>query len=64
MIIDSVALRNFKSHADTRITFGPGINVILGDNGAGKTRSLPRLGVTLRSASTRAVTATGSDDGS
>ncbi len=37
MIINSVRLRNFKSHADTEVKFGPGINVILGQNGAGKT---------------------------
>lgn len=30
MIVNSVRLRNFKSHADTSIGFGTGINVILG----------------------------------
>jgi DNA repair protein SbcC/Rad50 len=47
MIIESVALRNFKSHADTKIEFGSGINVILGDNGAGKTSILEAVSFAL-----------------
>lgn len=47
MIIESVALKNFKSHADTKIGFGPGINVILGENGAGKTSILEAVSFAL-----------------
>jgi len=47
MIINSVRLKNFKSHGDTTIEFGRGINVILGENGAGKTSILEALGFAL-----------------
>lgn len=47
MIINAVHLKNFKSHEDTRIDFGPGINVILGDNGAGKTSILEAVSFAL-----------------
>lgn len=47
MIINSVHLRNFKSHVDTTIDFGPGINVILGENGAGKTSILEAISFAL-----------------
>jgi len=47
MIINSVTLRNFKSHAETGIDVGTGINVILGENGAGKTSILEAISFTL-----------------
>jgi exonuclease SbcC len=47
VIINSVRLRNFKSHSDTKIDFGPGINVILGENGAGKTSVLEAISFAL-----------------
>jgi len=47
MIINSVRLRNFKSHSDTMIDFGTGINVILGENGAGKTSVLEAISFAL-----------------
>ncbi len=40
MIIQEIELRNFRNHADSRLTFGPGINVLLGANGQGKTNVL------------------------
>ncbi len=40
-------MRNFKSHADTAIEFGSGINVILGENGAGKTSVLEAISFAL-----------------
>ncbi|MFH0956680.1 MAG: AAA family ATPase, partial [Candidatus Aenigmatarchaeota archaeon] len=43
MIIESVKLKNFKSHGETKIDFGHGINVILGENGAGKTSILEAI---------------------
>ncbi len=47
MIIGSVRLRDFKSHRDTTVSFGPGINVILGENGAGKTSVLEAISFAL-----------------
>ncbi len=47
MIIESVRMKNFKSHSDTTINFGPGINVILGENGAGKTTVLEAISFAL-----------------
>ncbi|MBN2330525.1 MAG: AAA family ATPase [Candidatus Aenigmarchaeota archaeon] len=47
MIVNSVRLRNFKSHHDTAIGFGTGINVILGENGAGKTSVLEAISFAL-----------------
>jgi DNA repair ATPase RecN len=45
-MIKSLTLRNFKTHADTKLEFvGPGINVITGDSGCGKTNTL--LGIQL-----------------
>ncbi len=43
MIINSVLMKNFRSHAETLVEFGPGINVILGENGAGKTSILEAI---------------------
>ena len=37
MIIKSVRLRNFISHADTNVQFPLGVTVLIGPNGAGKT---------------------------
>ncbi len=36
MIIDSLKLKNFISHAETEIYFEKGVNIIIGNNGAGK----------------------------
>jgi exonuclease SbcC len=47
MIINSLELSNFKSHPDTKIGFGTGINVILGENGAGKTSILEGISYAL-----------------
>ena len=47
MFIESVALKDFRSHAETRIGFGSGINVILGENGAGKTSILEAISFAL-----------------
>jgi DNA replication and repair protein RecF len=37
MIVATVRLRNFRNHAETELRFGDGINVLVGDNGQGKT---------------------------
>ncbi|NJK64072.1 MAG: AAA family ATPase [Synechococcaceae cyanobacterium SM2_3_1] len=43
MRILSVALKNFKSHADSYFQFEGGINAICGENGAGKTSILEAI---------------------
>ena len=40
MIIQDIHLRNFRNHADSRLAFGDGVNVLLGANGQGKTNVL------------------------
>ncbi|HEX9006611.1 MAG TPA: DNA replication/repair protein RecF [Bacteroidota bacterium] len=40
MIIRTISLRNFRNHPETRVVFGPGLNVLLGENGQGKTNVL------------------------
>lgn len=40
MKICSVQLKHFRNHVDTSVFFAPGINVFLGNNGAGKTSML------------------------
>ena len=40
MIIRSITLRNFRNHPESLIAFGPGLNVLLGENGQGKTNVL------------------------
>ena len=36
MIFKKLELKNFKSHANTTLEFNPGISLIVGENGAGK----------------------------
>ncbi|MFG1390327.1 AAA family ATPase [Acidiplasma aeolicum] len=43
MIIESIHLKNFLSHEDSEINFDPGINIITGKNGAGKTSILDAM---------------------
>lgn len=43
MMIHSVRLRNFISHRDTFIEFPPGLTVLVGDNGSGKTSILDAI---------------------
>jgi exonuclease SbcC len=38
--IQKLKIKNFQSHHDTEIEFGPGINVITGTSDAGKTSIL------------------------
>lgn len=47
MIINNLRMLNFKSHKDTNLTFDTGINVILGENGAGKTSVLEAISFAL-----------------
>jgi DNA replication and repair protein RecF len=43
MHIAEVRLRNFRNHADTRLQFGEGVNVLVGRNGQGKTNILEAI---------------------
>lgn len=47
MIIDRIAIKNFKSHRDTKIEFNTGISIIMGDNGAGKSSILEAVSFAL-----------------
>lgn len=43
MYIQRLTLRNFKTHRDRSVDFLPGVNVICGENGAGKTSLLEAI---------------------
>ena len=43
MSIESIKMTSFRSHVKTEMVFGPGINVIWGENGSGKTSVLEAI---------------------
>jgi DNA replication and repair protein RecF len=43
MLLTSLLLRNFRNHADIEMTFSPKVNLIIGDNGIGKTNILEAI---------------------
>ena len=43
MYLASVRLHNFRNHRDSTLDFGRGVNVVLGDNGEGKTNVLEAI---------------------
>lgn len=43
MHVQSVHLKNFRNHQDTRLEFGHGINALVGNNGQGKTNVLEAI---------------------
>ena len=47
MRIVSIHLKNIKSHRDTELTFSPGINVLSGANGSGKSTVFQAIGYAL-----------------
>lgn len=47
MIIEAIQLNNIKSHKNTKIKFQKGINVILGNNGSGKSTIIQAIELTL-----------------
>lgn len=47
MQILSIHLKNIKSHRDTELTFSPGINVLSGPNGVGKSTVFEAIGYAL-----------------
>lgn len=66
MFVRRLALHNFRSYADVELEFGPGLTVITGENGAGKTNLLESvsylaLGRSFRGAPTDALVRLGYD---
>jgi len=47
MIIERLAMENFKSHRNTQIDFETGISIIIGENGAGKSSILEAVSFAL-----------------
>ena len=47
MIIESLHMKNFKSHRNTRIDFDTGISIIIGGNGVGKSSILEAVSFAL-----------------
>ena len=43
MNLSSVRLRSFRNHGDSQLDFGAGVNVLVGDNGQGKTNILEAI---------------------
>ena len=47
MFIERIEIENFKAISNMRIDFKPGINLLIGDNGVGKTSILDAIVVAL-----------------
>ena len=47
MQILSIQLKNIKSHRDTELNFSPGINVLSGPNGVGKSTIFEAIGYAM-----------------
>ena len=47
MIIESMVMKNFKSHRNSKIEFNTGISIIMGGNGAGKSSILEAVSFVL-----------------
>lgn len=47
MRINSVYLKNFRAHKELTCEFAPGMNLLLGQNGSGKSSILEAIGITL-----------------
>ena len=43
MSIEKLVLSDFRNHKNTSLTFTPGVNVIWGKNGSGKTSALEAI---------------------
>ncbi len=53
MFLTGLRLVNFRSYCDTEVAFGPGLNVVVGDNATGKTNLLEAAYFALRGRSPR-----------
>ncbi len=47
MQIEQIGIKNFKAAKDIKIEFSPGVNLLIGDNGVGKTSILEAITVAL-----------------
>jgi len=46
-VLAEIRIRNFRCFADQTVKFRPGVNVLLGENNAGKTTIIKALGLVL-----------------
>ncbi len=53
MVVSGLRLVNFRSYCDTGVRFGPGLNVVVGQNATGKTNLLEAAWFALRGSSPR-----------
>ena len=53
MVVSGLRLVNFRSYCDATVRFGPGLNVVVGENAAGKTNLLEAAWFVLRGSSPR-----------
>jgi DNA replication and repair protein RecF len=53
VVVSSLRLVNFRSYCDATVRFGPGLNVVVGENAAGKTNLLEAAWFALRGSSPR-----------
>ncbi|MGL5543099.1 MAG: AAA family ATPase, partial [Fusobacteriaceae bacterium] len=61
MRIDRVYLKNFRTHRELELNFAPGMNLLLGQNGSGKSSVLEAIGITLFDSKFRDGNSTGKD---
>src|SRR5271157_3636959 len=45
MFIEGLTIKNFRNYANLQISFSPGINFIIGNNGVGKTNILEAISI-------------------
>jgi DNA replication and repair protein RecF len=53
VVVSSLRLVNFRSYCDATVRFGPGLNVVVGENATGKTNLLEAAWFALRGSSPR-----------
>ncbi|MGL6101420.1 MAG: AAA family ATPase, partial [Fusobacteriaceae bacterium] len=61
MRIDRIHLKNFRTHKDLKLDFAPGMNLLLGQNGSGKSSVLEAIGITMFDSKFRDGNSTGKD---
>lgn len=50
MYLEKISIKNFKAIKDMKLEFNPGVNVLIGDNGTGKSSILEAIAVALSGA--------------